>query len=105
MKVATIFFNGVERVHMDGCRDVAREAKRLREPVYVLEVESRHEVNMHTWGDIASDQFDSDSAEWHAECDAAADMGGTVYLPCVAHLPQSKDAQVETIMALLEPLD
>jgi hypothetical protein len=77
---------GTSRIHAADCRDVAREATRFRDEAWVIEAANRHDVNVAVWGDVASDNLESGSPEWHAECDWSADYG-SLFLPCCSQLP------------------
>jgi len=72
---------GTSRIHAAECRDVAREAKRFHDDPWMIDADNRHDVNMAVWGDVASDNNESGTPEWHEECDASADYA-SLFLPC-----------------------
>lgn len=73
--------HGNSRIHAADCRDVAREAKRFRDDPWIIDVTTRHDANMAVWGDVATDETESGSEEWHALCDRSAAYA-SVFLPC-----------------------
>ena|SRR5256885_3991034 len=77
-----------QRVHDAECRDVAREVTRFRNgPAEFLDMESKWEVAVHIWADIASDNEESGSPEWEAEIRNNDTL--TTYLPC-CNLPDGE---------------
>lgn len=89
-RLAVILVDGDFRIHGDGCRDIARDAAKSDAGAWYMEVSSLHEVNTECWGDIASDNYETGSREWHDECDRDADMASH-FLPCVPSLPSTAE--------------
>lgn len=95
MKVAIINDNGTERVHADGCRDIAREENKTRNGgAIVIDVDNRQEVALFLWADIASDSAESGTPKWEEEI-RACDASSTVYLPC-CKLPETTPSITST---------
>ena len=81
-RLAVILVNGDYRIHGDGCRDIPRDAAKSDAGAWYIEVSSEHEANIECWGDVATDNYEEGTPEWHAECDRDASMAST-FLPCV----------------------
>lgn len=93
-RLAVILVDGDFRIHHESCRDVARDATKSDGGAWHMEVASRHEVNTECWGDVASDNYEEGSLEWHAECDRDAAIASH-FLPCVPALPETVEATEE----------
>lgn len=82
MKVVILYGGGTFRVHDADCQDVRRDAVRLRDDPWVIEVEDEKEANHAMWSDIASDRERPGTPEHDALVEEYADAE-TDYLPCV----------------------
>lgn len=81
-RVAVVLVNGDFRIHGDGCRDIARDARQSDAGEWYVEASTRHEVNIDCWGDVSSDNYPESTPEWHDECDKNARLASH-FLPCV----------------------
>lgn len=77
--------HGNSRIHSAECRDVEREAKRFHDSPWTFDADTRHDVNLAVWGDVATDETEEGTPEWHSLCDESAAYA-SVFLPCCASL-------------------
>jgi hypothetical protein len=82
MKITILYGNGEYRVHAAGCRDITKDARRLHDDPWTIEVADRQEADMAMWSDIASDREETGTPEHTKLVKEYSDME-TVYLPCV----------------------
>lgn len=81
-RVAAILVNGDFRIHGENCMDIRKDEAQSDGGRWYIEATTHHEVNIDCWGDVASDNYEEGTPEWHAECDKNAAMASR-FLPCV----------------------
>jgi hypothetical protein len=86
-KLAVILVDGDYRIHGAGCRDIPRDERQSDAGAWYIEVSTIHEANIDCWGDVATDNYDEGTPEWHAECDRDASAASR-FLPCVPPMPE-----------------
>lgn len=90
-KLAVILVNGDFRIHGAGCRDIERDAAKSDGGAWYMEVSSRHEANTECWGEVAADNLEEGTQEWHDECDMNASVASR-FLSCVPRsLPEKAE--------------
>ena len=76
-------------IHAPECSDL-RNRRKFRESTWTIEVSSLHQLAIEIWGDVASDDNEPDSPEWHETCDDYF-AGDYRIMPCAPKLPATNE--------------